>query len=165
MRKSGFTLIELVMVIVILAIIASVTLPKFVNFKTESIEKTEDQIIGALKTAIQITHMSYVTQGLEASWPGQVGSSIFSLVLTQTPPNKPWPGWPNCDGVNWVYQSAYSGYYYIFCPHWNGEVWGGSPQAATKGRYYLYQYLDIGWYPPHKPGDFWLASDMRHTYQ
>lgn len=55
-KQQGFTLIELVMVIVILGILAAVALPKFVDLKSDSYTSTSKGFGGALSAANAINY-------------------------------------------------------------------------------------------------------------
>ncbi|MBN4078207.1 prepilin-type N-terminal cleavage/methylation domain-containing protein [Nitrospina gracilis] len=65
MRKSmnnekGFTLIELVMVIVILGILAATAIPKFVDLSTSAETAVADGVTGALASNITMLHAQYL---------------------------------------------------------------------------------------------------------
>jgi MSHA pilin protein MshA len=53
-KQSGFTLIELVMVIVILGVLAVAALPKFVDLKGDAQQAAVDGVAGSLSSAASI---------------------------------------------------------------------------------------------------------------
>lgn len=56
--QRGFTLIELVMVIVILGVLAAVAIPKFVDLKGDAITASTQGVAGALSSASAINYAS-----------------------------------------------------------------------------------------------------------
>ncbi|MBU2103079.1 MAG: prepilin-type N-terminal cleavage/methylation domain-containing protein, partial [Candidatus Omnitrophica bacterium] len=49
MRKKGFTLIELIMIIVILGILAAVAIPKYYDLSSDAKNATEKGVVGGVR--------------------------------------------------------------------------------------------------------------------
>lgn len=65
-KLSGFTLIELVVVIIILGILAVTAVPKFINFKDDAIEATYSGYIAALKDGMRLAKSRWILDGKQS---------------------------------------------------------------------------------------------------
>ncbi|MDP8229664.1 MAG: prepilin-type N-terminal cleavage/methylation domain-containing protein [Candidatus Gorgyraea atricola] len=78
MRNSkGFTLIELVMVIVILGILAAIAIPKFVDLQTMAKDNATKSGLGAIRSVIAIQYAKSATSGT-AAFPSAITTDLFA---------------------------------------------------------------------------------------
>ncbi|MFH1683815.1 MAG: type II secretion system protein [Candidatus Margulisiibacteriota bacterium] len=107
--KRGFTLIELVMVIVILGILAATALPRFVDLSTKAKENAAKGVLGSVRAAIAIQYASNAAYGSATPTPTTIEASMFQ--------------------DNQIPKEAFTGLDIV-------EVGSGEPTGTTGGWYY-----------------------------
>ncbi len=75
-KQSGFTLIELVVVIVILGLLAATALPRFSNLSTQAREASVQGVAGGLRSAAAIVRATYLAQGLTGATVTVDGAAV-----------------------------------------------------------------------------------------
>lgn len=75
--KKGFTLIELVMVIVILGILSAIAIPKFVDLTGEAKIAATKSGLGAIRSVAAIEYAKSATSGT-AAFPSAITTDLFA---------------------------------------------------------------------------------------
>ena len=83
-NQKGFTLIELVVVIVILGILAVTAAPKFIDLTSDAKASTVQAVQGALNSAADLAHAKALVEGHN---DGALSIAGENIIFTETYPN------------------------------------------------------------------------------
>jgi len=83
-NNQGFTLIELIMVIVILGILSAVAVPKFFSLTDQAHTKNKAAVIGNIKAGLNLFAANALVEDGSRKFPDD-GAFRFSAVLDEAP--------------------------------------------------------------------------------
>lgn len=132
-NQKGFTLIEIVIIIVVLGILAAVAIPKYQDITGEAKEAACRASLGALRSGVTIYYANTAVTTGTATWPTLAQLETYGVVMAQgLPPNPYQTEANNQDSIvtgvtkgtivgtrgGWAYDAA------------TGEIW---PNTSTSG--------------------------------
>lgn len=88
--QRGFTLIELVIIIVILGILAAVAIPKYQDITGEAKEASARAALGSLRSGITIYYANQAVTTGTATWPTVAQVATPGTVMAQSIPPNPY---------------------------------------------------------------------------
>ncbi len=129
-RRGAFTRIELIAVIVVLAIISAVAIPKFFDYSTKAKESSCKGILGAVRSAIANFYANQAVNG-SARYPTLVELQTEGTVMQESVPVNPYNASATVTAVSWVNTNPTTG-----SAGWNydattGKFWANSDTAGV----------------------------------
>jgi len=133
-NQKGFTLIEIVIIIVVLGILAAVAIPKYQDITGEAKEAACRASLGALRSGVTIFYANTAVTTGTATWPTLAQLEGYGVVMAQgIPPNPYQTEANNQDSIvtgvtkgtivgtrgGWAYDPA------------TGEVWPNTSSAGV----------------------------------
>jgi prepilin-type N-terminal cleavage/methylation domain-containing protein len=88
-NQKGFTLIELVIIIVILGILAAVAIPKYKNISSQAKESATRAALGGLRSGVTIYYANQAVTTGNAVWPPIDSLRTIGVVMEQSIPKNP----------------------------------------------------------------------------
>lgn len=89
-NQRGFTVIELVIIIVILGILAAVAIPKYKDLSGEAREASARSSLGSIRSAITIYYANQAVKTGKAVWPSLKDVRSVGTVMAQAIPANPY---------------------------------------------------------------------------
>ena len=88
-KKAGFTLVEIMIVVLIIGILLAIAIPNFIRARESSRAKACQANLKQIDSAVQQAMMDGKAQGITAQTQAAVGDSAFQadLVFTNSTPN------------------------------------------------------------------------------
>jgi MSHA pilin protein MshA len=83
-QQSGFTLVELVVVIVVLGLLAATALPKYINITNDARRSSVEGVAGGLRAAAALGQAQYVVNGDATATTISMGASTVTVLQEST---------------------------------------------------------------------------------
>lgn len=106
--RNAFTLIELIVIIVVLAILSGVAIPKYLDYTTKAKESAARATLGATRSAIANFYANSALTGT-AAWPTLVQMQTAGTVMQEAIPANPYNNGTTISAATWAATPPTSG--------------------------------------------------------
>ena len=113
--QTGFTLIELVIVIVILGLLAATALPRFASITNEARTAALAGVAGGFRSAVAITHAQWLATGESSPITLQDGTTVAMNAS----------GWPDEGNPTTTFNNIMSQTFAELGTNWTADTVGG----------------------------------------
>lgn len=93
--RAGFTLIELVVIIVVLGILAAVAIPKYLDIANDAKIASCKGALGALRSGVSLYYANAAIKTGTATWPPIESLRVVGPVMAQSLPANPFQATTN----------------------------------------------------------------------
>lgn len=126
-NKRGFTLVELVIIIVVLGIIAAVAVPKYLDITAEAKESSCKASLGALRSGVSIWYAREAARGNTPTYPPIDSLRTVSVVMDRAIPGNPYQTDAPDSIVTGVTKGTRGGWAYKVS---TGEIWANTSGSS-----------------------------------
>ena len=116
--QRGFTLIEIIMVIVLLGIIAAIAIPKYIDLREEAADATASGIVGAIVSSASIGYADLVTRQAGTTFPDITALDTTYLQAQNV------TMYSDPDNDYWTAVIGGTTYYFTYSPSTGNAQWG-----------------------------------------
>ena len=136
-QKRGFTLIELIAVVVVLAILAGVALPKYFDYAAQARESATKGTLGGARAGIASYYANQSFNGTPA-YPTHTQFTTIGTVLQEPIPENPYNGDSTVRDADLTWSAAASGQAVSGTNGWAydetaGKIWANTNTVGENG--------------------------------
>lgn len=122
---SAFTLVELIVVIIVLAVLSAVAIPKYIDYSSQAKASACKAVLGNVRSAIANSYASSAVNGAPA-YPTLAQLQTNGTVLTETVPSNPFNSSTTVQASTWALTPPTSGNAGWNYDATNGKFWANS---------------------------------------
>ena len=136
-KKGGFTLVEILIVVIILGILAAIVIPQFTNASQDARKNSTTSLLQTIRSQIELYKLQHsdVLPTLTSNWNALINTSTGSGGVTVGPYLQATPRNP-LNGLSTVVQGASGGTPsgaagFFYDQSGTGKIWAGGTTGAT----------------------------------